>query len=66
MGQQRQNTGRRIGGPRTSERAGHRVRRTGLTRTDVGDELTVIWQLAKYRPTTVPGRLDTGRPGQRA
>jgi len=36
VGQQRQNTGRRIGGPCTSEGAGHRVRRTELTRTDVG------------------------------
>ena len=42
-----------VGGPCTSDGAGHRVRRTELTRTDVGDKLS-------YLPsTTVPGDLDT-------
>jgi len=47
VGQQRQNTGRRIDGPCTSDGARHRVRRTELTRTDVGDELTVICQVRR-------------------
>ena len=34
-----------VGGPCTSDGAGHRVRRTESTRTDVGDELTVICQV---------------------